>query len=148
MNVDIDKLRMLGIRIIHGSLNTTPEFQNRPVPAHSFNFEFRDEAAHNMQERKSRLRLYFNIEGQDKEGNSIGLNADYTLEYFYYVENLPDYFDKDGYVDGDFLANLIGIAYSTARGILLERTQGTYFNGIVLPIINSSKFLREGEKDN
>lgn len=41
---------------------------------------------------------------------------------------------------------LMGIVYSTARGIILERTQGTFFNGVILPVINPNKLIKPKSK--
>jgi hypothetical protein len=36
----------------------------------------------------------------------------------------------------DFLTNLTSIAYSTARGIIFAKTQGSYLNQYILPVID------------
>jgi len=39
-------------------------------------------------------------------------------------------------IDGQLVATVMGILYSTARGIILERTRGTFFDGVILPVIS------------
>jgi hypothetical protein len=40
----------------------------------------------------------------------------------------------------------MGIAYSTARGIILSRTAGTAVDGIILPVIDPAMLLNETNK--
>jgi len=42
-------------------------------------------------------------------------------------------------------ATLLGIAYSTSRGIIVEKTQNTFLGGIILPCIDPYKVLMEEE---
>lgn len=46
-------------------------------------------------------------------------------------------------IDAALGATLLGTAYSTARGIIFERTRGTYFDGVILPVIDPFKVLLE-----
>lgn len=43
-------------------------------------------------------------------------------------------------------ATLLGIAFSTARGIIFERTRGTFFDGVILPVVDPFKVLEEKYK--
>jgi hypothetical protein len=40
-------------------------------------------------------------------------------------------------------ATIAGISYSTSRGIVLERTLGTDFGGIILPVIDPAELIRK-----
>ena len=39
-------------------------------------------------------------------------------------------------------AVLLGIAFSAARGIIFERTLGTFFDGVILPVVDPFKVLK------
>jgi len=61
-------------------------------------------------------------------------------------------FDANGnYLLQDVLIHtLLSIAYSTSRGIVLSRTQGTLLNGVILPVIDTRVLmagLRESKKN-
>ena len=65
------------------------------------------------------------------------------------VENLADYVVTKGnntefkdYKDNQFLGLLIGVAYSTMRGIILERLRGTFIESQFLPVINPMYFIK------
>jgi hypothetical protein len=75
-----------------------------------------------------------------KEGTEIVLaKAIFTLSFLYKIENLSQLSVQNGLerqVDGGLVATLAGISYSTARGVLLTRFQGTAFKDFILPIVN------------
>ena len=52
-------------------------------------------------------------------------------------EKLVIHSNKNFEMDEILESNLIGIAISTSRGILFEKTQGTAFNKIIFPAINT-----------
>ena len=69
----------------------------------------------------------------------------FHLVFVYRVENLEELAkpDKNNLLDlYPALGNaLSSITYSTSRGILLSRLQGTALQNFVLPIINPNKLL-------
>lgn len=70
--------------------------------------------------------------------------ANFLNDSFFYIENLSDYIVGDGKkveFNGSFIATLISIAYSTFRGILLEKCKDTVLKDFSLPIINPNKLL-------
>lgn len=73
--------------------------------------------------------------------NAIDNILDLTVEMDFYVKPFNDCTSKNSngklkFVD-DYIATLIaGITYSTARGILYERTKGTKLQSTILPVID------------
>lgn len=61
------------------------------------------------------------------------------------IRNLADIIvlhpDEKFEMDEALEANLIGIAISTGRGILYEKTKGTIFSKSIFPPVNTKKFL-------
>ena len=56
-------------------------------------------------------------------------------------EKLVIHSNKEFEMDEILEANLIGIAISTGRGILFEKTQGTAYSKIIFPAINSRNLV-------
>ncbi len=44
-------------------------------------------------------------------------------------------------IPNDIAIHLLGICISTSRGILHSKTEGTKFNGFILPLLNTSNFI-------
>jgi len=58
---------------------------------------------------------------------------------------MDKYIDEKQRLDLSVAASLINISYSTSRGIILEKTQNTFFHGIILPVVDSTKLLPHAE---
>lgn len=88
-----------------------------------------------------------------KKANKELLKLSFITEFF--IENLKDIFIVRSNTDFDinerFESTLVGLAISTGRGILFEKTSGTIFNNFIFPIINpmelilSKKFKKKKE---
>ena len=94
-----------------------------------------------------RFRLFIRLDGQNEKEEVMDLRGEYHIEFVYQVENLDEFMEEneaetEGFVVSDELgATIAGISYSTARGIILDRTHATYFNGVILPVLNPRDLL-------
>jgi len=66
------------------------------------------------------------------------LKAPYTQLFIFIVENLNDFISTVNGLELNFLtaATLAGIALSSVRVVMLTLTQGTPFDGFILPVID------------
>lgn len=72
----------------------------------------------------------------------------FHLVFIFKVENLDELIQQTKStikLDPDFGNALAAITYSTSRGILLTRLQGTAFQNFILPVINPNKLLDSGK---
>lgn len=93
---------------------------------------------HNLQNSTVKITLSIDLSTQ---GRNV---ANFLNDSFFYIENLSDYIVNDSKkveFNGSFIATLISIAYSTLRGILLEKCKDTVLKDFSLPIINPNKLL-------
>lgn len=144
--IDPEQIHLLKVNLIKGTLESEEDFLASPKPvegleikiAHQFRFDFED--------KRILIRLIINIEGLYSDKKPLGISANYTLDFFFTVDNLNDFItnqSKNHKTVADILgAALLSISISTARGILLERTHGTFFDGFVLPIVDPMKLIR------
>lgn len=147
-SINPDLIHLENIQILDASLMTSTEYRNHPVEVDQVYFAFGKEISHNLDLGRSRIRLHIVMTARNAEGQDIGLECAYVLEFHFRVENFSEFVSKE--VDSDAVAihaiygaTLIGMAYSTARGIIYERTRGTFFNGVILPVINPQQLLLE-----
>lgn len=61
------------------------------------------------------------------------------------VDTIFEYANAEGFdsKSKSFLASLLGISFSTIRGIILNRTIGSILNTIYLPIINPTEIIED-----
>lgn len=114
------------------------------VKPDGFEIKLGQNTALNIENKNVRIRLNVQIEAMKAETEPIGLSGDYGLEFQIRVENLEEFVtEKDGImiIDRKLGNTLIGIVFSTARGIIFERTSSTFFNGVLLPVIDPNTLL-------
>lgn len=140
-----DKIHLVSINIFKANLETTDEYLESPQKSASFEFNIGHKIAHNYDEDRSRYRLFFLLNALDADGDPLGVEVEYGIEFHFQVDNLKDLTKKieEGQlqVSLDLAATLFAMAYSTARGIVFERTRGTFFDGVILPVINPYEAL-------
>jgi hypothetical protein len=95
-----------------------------------------------------RVVFVLDIEKLNEDGLHL-IKANFTIDFDFEVENMADFVKKTEdtssvEVSAELGTALMGIVYSTARGIVLTRTAGTVLDGIILPVIDPALLL-EGE---
>lgn len=146
-----EEIHIQRVSIMNFAVRSTEEYINMPKEIPGMKISLGKETSHDIDKGLARYRLYFHFEGMDEKEVEIGLSAKVDLEYFFRIENFSNFINEDKgqkKVDIRIGASLMAIAYSTSRGIILEKTQGTGFNGIIIPVIDSTKFLTEEEQKN
>lgn len=142
-----DQIHLEQIHILSANFETDNHYREHPVQPHSIRFAFGKDIAHNMELGRSRFRLSIVMTGLNKEEKPLGLELKYELEFHFKVDNFHDFVhtseDKTIQLDGVYGATLLGIAFSTSRGIIYERTRGTFMDGVLMPVVDPMKFLLE-----
>ena len=84
---------------------------------------------------KRLVKVNFMVSYSYKEKEILKIDVD-TIFEFEEVEGL-------NLQHKTLLATVMGIAFSTIRGIILNRTIGSFLNNIYLPILNSSEIIED-----
>lgn len=139
-----EKIHIISINIFKANLETQEAYLDHPVKPASFSFDFGNQIAHNFEDGRSRIRLFFHLAALNEADEKLGVEVEYGIEFHFQVETFQDFVkakEEVPQINLDFVATLLGMAFSTARGIIFERTRGTFFEGIVLPVIDPYKAL-------
>jgi hypothetical protein len=140
-----EKIHLVSTQIFKANLDTAESFLEAPQKLSRFNFGVAKEIAYHLEQNMTRYRLYFTLEAHDDNDEPLGVTVEYGIEFHFKVENLNDFAKElpDGsmQLDAAMGATLLGIAFSTARGIIFERTRGTFFDGVILPVVDPFKVL-------
>lgn len=132
-------IHITSMNVYKASVSTSNEYLNEPKKFENIGVEYAQDTAFNFDDSAIRIRLEVKLDAVDEKNNSLGLSADYGIEFHFEVENFKDFVSEEkdtNKVSGLLGSTLMGIAYSTARGIVFDRTQGTFFKGIILPVID------------
>jgi hypothetical protein len=143
--VDPDKITLLKIITLKGNIDIVDEFSLLTTLS-KYSFDFNTESRFQREQKLVRLYLEISIKCYDEDNDFNGITADYTHEFVFEVDNMEELvtFDDErrtATAENDLGLTLASIAYSTARGIIFDRTQGTPLNGVILPVINPNELI-------
>jgi hypothetical protein len=101
--------------------------------------EFSFKPAFGFNEEDKAVKVNINVVYIYRDIEILKINVDIVYEFVKEIE--IEIKDKN------ILAQLLGIAFSTIRGIILNRTIGNFMNDIYLPIINPTEIVEDIFKD-
>jgi len=143
-------INIFQITLFKSIVTATPEYLEKPIKPGNVRVDISQSSAFNFEQKNIRVRLEIHLNGLDAEDHLIGIQGDFGLEFHFHIENLEEFTeetDEIKKVNSILGSTLISIAYSTARGIVFERTQGTLLTGIILPVIDPKDVLRDGKEE-
>lgn len=144
--VDPTKITIDRITMIHGNLDTTEEYLNKPIKPHQVKVDFGHRSGIAWKAGKTYNRLFVELEALNDKGEALGLRASYAFEFRFTIQDFESFKVKKENGDIRLLpvlaSALMGIIFSTARGMVLERTKGTYLGGVILPVIAPKDLLK------
>jgi len=138
-----EKIHLVAYNLISGKISHIGESFEKPD-----NFNLGINFISGIFEEKNWIVADIQVDLQAKKKKKIIAKARYELRFQFEIENLGELIEKstDGTIKvSKSLGNAIAsITYSTTRGVLLVRYQGTTFSEFLLPVIDPNLLL-EGE---
>lgn len=95
---------------------------------------------YNFDDKMCRVILDFEFDSSSDDNEKA--KAVFSIEIHFKIENMEElcvHSDTGVTIDMTLPAHLVGMAYSTSRGIVYERLQSTPFKGLLLPVIDPYK---------
>jgi hypothetical protein len=140
---DPEKITLSDFKMIKGQVDTPENFDITKVVGHQLDNALK--LVFNLQDKLAKADFTISIKTDSKGENESEASGNFHLIFIYHVENLEELAvpEKNNRLNlNPGLANaLSSVTYSTSRGILLTRLQGTALQNFVLPIINPSKLI-------
>ena len=142
-----EKINLVDCKIIKAQVDMPENFDLNKVAGYKLDNTL--QLGFNLEDKLAKADFTINIQSDSKGDNEFEASGDFHLVFIYRIENLEELavLDKNNRVDlNPSLANaLSSVTYSTSRGILITRLQGTALQNFVLPIINPNNLLRSKE---
>ena len=144
-----EKLTFIEFKFLKDQVNTPENFLLEKVDG--YEVEHSLQLAFNLNEKLSKVDYILELKTKSKGDNPVEASGIFHLVYIYRVENLNELTEvvENNLVkfNPDLGNALSAISYSTSRGILMTRMQGTALQNFILPIINPDKLLpiKKGE---
>ena len=140
---EAEKITFLDFKMLKGQIDAPEDFDVNKVMGH--HLENKLHLGYNMEEKLAKADFTVDIVTRSEGDNIVEATGNFHLIYIYQIENLDELVrpaQKDMLEIHPGLSNaLASVTYSTTRGILLTRLQGTALQTFVLPIINPIKLL-------
>ncbi|MGZ5244089.1 MAG: hypothetical protein ACXWEY_05020 [Bacteroidia bacterium] len=139
-----EKLSIIEFRILKTELHAPEQFNVTGVE--SFVIENKLELAFNLDEKLIKAEYSIEIKSKSDKENPEEATGNFLLVFIYMVENLNELAkadkNKNIILDSELANTIAAITYSTTRGVLLTRLQGTALQHFILPVINTNTLLQ------
>ena len=104
----------------------------------------------NFDQRKVAFEIRIKVSASDAEDKPLPVEGSFRIYISFHVENLPDlvYFEErfNRKIPTSLLTtSLIGVAYSTARGMIMSKVADTVLEGLTLPLISARQLMEESQ---
>jgi hypothetical protein len=142
---DPEKISMIDFKMIKGHVETPENFEISKVVGHHLDNSL--ELGFNFDDKLAKADFTISVKTDSKGENDIEATGNFHLIFIYEIENIEELAilekNKRLTLNPGFANALASVTYSTSRGILLTRLQGTALQNFVLPIINANKLLHK-----
>jgi hypothetical protein len=132
-----DKIIMREFRLVKGQIDSPFDFKMSDIKSFDFKVDFN--ASFNLDQGLIKADFVIDVTTISNEQVAEAF-CNYHFVFLFYLEDLKEHAQllDDGTIDWNpFLANAIAsITYSTSRGILIARFQGTVMKDFILPVVD------------
>ena len=143
---DAEKIKINVIKLINSKIKTGEDFDFNSIEG--FKTDYSMQLGFNPENKLARVE--FTIEAETQSNNEIEAKGKFKFATIYSIENfeyLTEVNEKGQIKIHPLLINSItSITYSTVRGLLISKLQGTAFNDFMLPVINPNKLLAKDQE--
>ena len=140
---DPEKIALIDFKMIKGQVDTPEIFDINKVVGHQLDNSL--QLGFNLDDKLAKADFTVSVKTDSNGQNETEAIGKFHLIFIFRIENLEELTTEEKNKRLNLnpgLANaLSSVTYSTSRGILLTRLQGTALQNFVLPIINPSKLL-------
>lgn len=130
-------------KLVKGQIDTPELFDHSSVKG--FGTRNNLKLGFNLKDKLARADFYIDINTESKGKNENEATAHFHLVFIYHIEQLDELITplrgKRVKAEAALGNALSAVTYSTSRGILISRLQGTALQQFILPIINPNALL-------
>lgn len=129
-----EKIKLFNIEVVNTYINDDTINDNL-----NLEFSIAHNTKHNLKDERVKIELFINLLSQEDIGVKFHIDFHFVIkdlsdQYKLNEENIPVF-------SHHFIATLLGISFSTARGLIFQQLQDTNFKGMILPVVSPYKML-------
>jgi hypothetical protein len=102
--------------------------------------------SHNLKDERIKLEFVFSFNNESESPLLF-----FQIDFHFHIAHLSNFYDlkteNHPVFSGHFIATLIGICFSTARGIILEKLNNAGINNIILPVVSPQEMIANTKAD-
>jgi hypothetical protein len=140
--IDAEKIHILTIKTIRGNIDCPVDADIDLVVNYEFDFDLK--TALLLKEKMIGIKLQVDIVALNIKKKKLPITGSYTHEMIFRIDNLDEFVEHvngEEVIDAALGSTLVSIIYSTVRGIIYSRTQGTSLGIVLLPVIAPLKLM-------
>ncbi|MFT6961506.1 MAG: hypothetical protein ACJAWV_001221 [Flammeovirgaceae bacterium] len=135
-----EKIEIVDFKIIEGRIDSPYDFDLSKVERHNFDLKF--DVTFNPSEKLAKSDFAVNV----STGSEVKASGYFHVSFVFQIENIDELVEIDEENNISVNASLgnaiASITYSTTRGILMTRFQGTGLQHFILPVIDPNELLK------
>lgn len=132
-----EEITLFHIDILESSIKDISE--KKPS---EFNINVAHTIMHNLKDQRVKIGLLIDL---STKNNPNGGKANFRIDFHFHVYNLNNFYelkqDNQPVFSWLLIATLLGLSFSTARGIIFERLSNTNLKHIILPVVDPKNML-------
>ncbi|MBF4491258.1 hypothetical protein IR010_01810 [Flavobacterium sp. MR2016-29] len=118
-------------------------FKNRLEKNPDYDITVSHNMMHNLEKEIVKIRLFLDMNALIDD--PIEQGGSYEVDFFYKIDDLSDHYqisNNKPLFSGIFVSTLLGISYSTLRGMLFNTWKDTFLSNVILPVIAIPDLLK------
>ena len=140
-----EKINIVNTAIVKWNIDSPFEFLPENVNGYEFNFDFN--LGFNLEDKLVKADFKIDVATKSEGKNIEEARGMFHFVYVFHIENLEELATADKMdqivLSGDLGNSLASITYSTTRGILIARLNGTSLEKFILPVIDPNQLLNQ-----
>lgn len=137
VKIDPERIHLFHINIVESYIKDVSQKGDN-----NFNINIAQTTMHNLKDERFKIGLFIDLIHDEVTSDA---KARFVFDFHFKIDELNNYYelkeDNSPIFTGVFIATLLGISFSTARGIIFERLSNTNMQGMILPVISPQKML-------
>ncbi|GAA3773593.1 hypothetical protein GCM10022271_02090 [Corallibacter vietnamensis] len=137
VKIDPEKIHLFHINIVESSIKDVAQKGDN-----NFKINIAQTTMHNLKDERVKIGLFIDLIHEEVTSDA---KAHFVFDFHFKIEELTNYYelkeDNSPIFTGVLIATLLGISFSTARGIIFERLSNTNMQGMILPVVSPQKML-------
>jgi hypothetical protein len=141
---NVEDLVINEIVISNAAIQNNTDITHLDISKYAYNVVFSFAPAISRSHKRIRVIFICDISTSTMSSEKVDINGKFEIAYFFSVKD----FDRMVKTENDNItlnlslaASLVNIIYSTSRGVIYTRLQGTIFQKLILPVMSTEKLV-------